>query len=124
MRRTVVAFGGNLPFEGHRPGDTFAAALADLTATGQHRLRAFGRLWRSRPVHAEGPDFINTVAWIDTNLPPSEWLSCLLETEHRFGRRRPAAPTLSDPPARRPVSAARTLDLDLLWVEGTTINTP
>ncbi|MFM1879898.1 MAG: hypothetical protein RLZZ344_132, partial [Pseudomonadota bacterium] len=40
------------------------------------------------------------------------------------GRRRPAAPTLSDPPARRPVSAARTLDLDLLWVEGTTINTP
>ena len=132
MNRTVVAFGGNLPFRGQPPSHTFAAALTHLTTHLGHRLRGVARLWRSRPVHAEGPDFLNTVAWIDTPLAPEDWLKCLLETEHLFGRQRPDPAAFGLPsslhdagqahhPARP--SAARTLDLDLIWVEGQTLQT-
>ena len=132
MNRTVVAFGGNLPFQGQPPSHTFAAALARLTADRGHRLRRVARLWQSRPVQADGPDFFNTAAWIDTPLSPEAWLQYLLETEHEFGRQRPnrAAHRLprdvhaADEATLRPQpSAARTLDLDLIWVEGQTLQT-
>jgi 2-amino-4-hydroxy-6-hydroxymethyldihydropteridine diphosphokinase len=132
MNRTVVAFGGNLPFQGQPPSHTFAAALAYLTTERGHRLRGAARLWQSRPVRADGPDFFNTAAWIDTPLSPEEWLQCLLETEHRFGRQRPnpeamamreAPGAVGQPSLQTRHSAARTLDLDLLWFEGQTLQT-
>lgn len=133
MNRTVVAFGGNLPFEGQPPSHTFSAALAYLTTDRGHQLRSVARLWRSRPVDADGPDFLNTVAWIDTPLAPEAWLQCLLETELHFGRQRPECS--ADQPLRPPhgarqvtlrpqISAARPLDLDLIWCEGLFLQTP
>jgi 2-amino-4-hydroxy-6-hydroxymethyldihydropteridine diphosphokinase len=117
MNRTIVALGGNLPFEGRGPRDTFGAALNTLCRNGPHRLRAVARLWKSAPVQAEGPEFFNTIAWIDTPLSAAAWLEVLLSVEKRFGRVRPESPR---PPmyGASMVSAARTLDLDLIWYEG------
>jgi len=134
MNRTAVALGGNLPFRGQPASHTFAAALAHLTTGRGHRLRGVARLWQSRPVHADGPDFFNTVAWIDTPLAPEAWLQCLLETEQLFGRQRSHPVAQGSLPGhfdaadvaslRAPPSAARPLDLDLIWCEGQTLQTP
>lgn len=115
MNRTIVALGGNLPFEGRGPRDTFGAALNTLCRNGPHRLRAVARLWKSAPVQAEGPEFFNTIAWIDTPLSAAAWLEVLLSVEKRFGRVRPESPPMH---GASMVSAARTLDLDLIWYEG------
>jgi|GEM_PF-428138 len=133
MNRSVVALGGNLPFQGQPPSHTFAAALAHLTTGRGHRLRRVAQLWQSRPVHADGPDFFNTVAWIDTPLAPEAWLQYLLKTEQLFGRQRPDAAVRSlhgdvrgadKAPLPRQLSAARPLDLDLIWCEGLFLQTP
>jgi 2-amino-4-hydroxy-6-hydroxymethyldihydropteridine diphosphokinase len=117
MNRTVVALGGNLPFEGQGPRCTFGKALTTLYRDGPHRLRAVARLWQSAPVRAEGPEFLNTVAWVDTPLSAVAWLEVLLSIEKRFGRLRPESHQPSWLGASS-VSAARTLDLDLIWYEG------
>lgn len=118
MNRTVVAFGANLPFQGRAPFHTFADALAVLSGAGPHRLRGVARLWRSAPVEAQGPDFFNTAAWIDTPLPAEAWLDLLLKTEARFGRVRPSLPGTGRLHGPAGLSAARSLDLDLIWFEG------
>lgn len=94
-----VGIGANL-------GATQATVLAAID-----RLRAFGliaasSLYRSAPVDAEGPDFVNAVALLHTRLQPAELLQALLAIEGDFGRERPPQPA--------PRHAARTLDLDLL----------
>lgn len=71
------------------------------------RLRALGplrssSLYRTAPLQALGPDFINAVVELDTALPPFELLAALQAIEAGFGRERPFP------------SAPRTLDLDLL----------
>lgn len=138
MNRTVVAFGGNLPFQGQAPFHTFAQALAVLCGygpdrlhgphglhgrppglhVGPHQLRGVARLWRSAPVAAQGPDFFNTAAWIDTPLPAEAWLSLLLETEAQFGRVRPDLEKKGRLHRPAGLSAARSLDLDLIWFAG------
>ena len=59
-------------------------------------------LWRSAPVDAAGPDFLNAVARFETAMSPHELLDALQAIEYRFGRERPYR------------NAPRTLDLDLL----------
>lgn len=118
MNRTVVAFGANLPFQGRAPFHTFADALAVLCGAEPHKLRGVARLWRSAPVGAQGPDFFNTAAWIDTPLPAEAWLDLLLETEARFGRVRPSLSGAGRLHGPAGLSAARSLDLDLIWFEG------
>nr|WP_282569065.1 2-amino-4-hydroxy-6-hydroxymethyldihydropteridine diphosphokinase [Aliiroseovarius sp. S2029] len=49
-----------------------------------------------------GPDFVNAVVGIDSDLPPADILAVLHEVEEAFGRERPSR------------WAPRTLDLDLL----------
>ena len=75
-------------------------ALADAT-TGMRSFVA-SSLWRSAPVDAAGPDFLNAVARFETALSPHELLDALQAIEQRFGRERPYR------------NAPRTLDLDLL----------
>jgi 2-amino-4-hydroxy-6-hydroxymethyldihydropteridine diphosphokinase len=58
--------------------------------------------YRSEPVDASGPDFVNAVAELRSTLEPEALLGALQSIESRFGRERP----------RR--NAPRTLDLDLL----------
>ena len=96
--RAYVALGANL-------GDaraTLAAARDALAALPGTTLAAVSSWWRTAPVDAVGPDFLNGVAALDTTLEPQQLLEALQAIELRHGRTR----------AHR--NAPRTLDLDLL----------
>lgn len=79
--------------------DAACAALAQLPQT--QWVAASGR-WRSRPVEASGPDYLNAVACVRTRLSPEALLDALQAIENAHGRERPY------------LNAPRTLDLDLL----------
>jgi 2-amino-4-hydroxy-6-hydroxymethyldihydropteridine diphosphokinase len=76
-----------------------AAALFRLPHTTPLALSS---LYRSSPVDAAGPDFINAVARVSTRLGAHELLQALQALEAAHGRRRPYR------------NAPRTLDLDLI----------
>jgi 2-amino-4-hydroxy-6-hydroxymethyldihydropteridine diphosphokinase len=77
-------------------------ALLELQKLSGTRLTGQSSLFRSAPVDADGDDYINAVARIDTQLPAQELLEQLQALEQAFGRQRPY------------VNAPRTLDLDIL----------
>ena len=96
--RAYVGLGANL-------GDaaaTLERALVDLSHLPQTQLVARSGLYRSAPIDASGPDFINAVCALDTPLPAAELLAHLHAIEAAGGRVRGAH------------HAPRTLDLDLL----------
>lgn len=103
-----MALGGNLG-EVHARLRAAVAALADLPGT---RLEGASSLYRTRPVEASGPDFLNAVVAIDTALAPHELLRALLRIELDHDRERPH------------VNAPRTLDLDLLHHGGAILHSP
>ena len=77
-------------------------AIADCAALAQTRLLASSSLYRSAPVDAGGPDYVNAVVRLATRLEPAQLLHALQQVEARHGRERPWR------------NAPRTLDLDLL----------
>ncbi len=96
--RVFVGLGANL-------GDvraTLKHALAALAALPQTQLVAQSSLYRTAPMQASGPDFINAVAELRTALQPLALLHALQAIEQAHGRLRPYP------------NAPRTLDLDLL----------
>ena len=96
--RVFIGLGANL-------GDARGAivqALAALAALPHTRVVACSALYRSAPVNAPGPDFINAVAELRTALAPEPLLAALHAVEQNHGRKRPFQ------------NAPRTLDLDLL----------
>jgi 2-amino-4-hydroxy-6-hydroxymethyldihydropteridine diphosphokinase len=102
-----IGLGANL---GDAPA-TLQAALRALAALPGCRLLAVSSLYGSAPVDAEGPDFINAVAVLHTQLAPLDLLDALQAIEQRFGRQRPYP------------NAPRTLDLDLLLAGDTVLQT-
>jgi 2-amino-4-hydroxy-6-hydroxymethyldihydropteridine diphosphokinase len=101
VREPVSAFVGI----GANLGDaqrTVREAIAALDGIPHTRLVQASRLYRSAPVDAGGPDFINAVAQLDTRLSAPELLAQLQALEAAAGRERPYR------------NAPRTLDLDLL----------
>jgi 2-amino-4-hydroxy-6-hydroxymethyldihydropteridine diphosphokinase len=90
---------------------TLVAALDALRQVPRTRLLARSRLWISPPLDADGPDYVNAVARLDTLLSPHELLAALQAIETRFGRLRPYR------------NAPRTLDLDLLLHGATVLRT-
>lgn len=98
MQQAFIGLGANLGELEH----TLAQALTALAALPQTRLLAVSGTYRSAPVEAGGPDFLNAVAQIETALPPERLLEALLAIEQEHGRQRPFP------------NAPRTLDLDLL----------
>ncbi|MBU1360382.1 MAG: 2-amino-4-hydroxy-6-hydroxymethyldihydropteridine diphosphokinase [Gammaproteobacteria bacterium] len=105
MTRAFVAIGANL-------GDARAAVAGAMTALNglpHTRVTARSSLYRSAPVDASGPDFVNAVVEIDTALAPERLLAELHRLEADAGRTRPAR------------NAPRTLDLDLLAVDGVSV---
>lgn len=93
-----IGLGANL-------GDTRRAleeALAELGALPGSHLVAVSGAYRSAPVDAGGPDFLNAVAALETELAPAALLDAMLAIEQAHGRERPYR------------HAPRTLDLDLL----------
>lgn len=81
---------------------TLRQALRELAATPDIGDCAASPFYRSAPVDAGGPDFINAVARLRTTLQPLQLLDVLQAIEQRHGRERPYR------------NAPRTLDLDLL----------
>ena len=103
-----VALGANL-------GDARQAVLHALEALNHlpsTRLTARSRLYRSAPHQAQGPDFVNAVALLDTSLSAPSLLDALQALETQAGRERPY------------VNAPRTLDLDLILYGQSRINSP
>jgi 2-amino-4-hydroxy-6-hydroxymethyldihydropteridine diphosphokinase len=93
-----VALGANL-------GDARQTVLGSLAALDQlpgTRCTGRSRLYRTAPFEAQGPDFINAVARLETRLSAPELLDALQALEHQAGRLRPY------------LNAPRTLDLDVL----------
>jgi 2-amino-4-hydroxy-6-hydroxymethyldihydropteridine diphosphokinase len=103
-----VALGANL-------GDARAAVLQAFEAlAGWPNVQVTGRsaLYRTAPHEAQGPDFVNAVARIETRLSAPDVLDALQAIEHRAGRLRPY------------LNAPRSLDLDLLFYGDASIHSP
>ncbi|MDE2564690.1 MAG: 2-amino-4-hydroxy-6-hydroxymethyldihydropteridine diphosphokinase [Burkholderiales bacterium] len=106
--RVFVGLGSNL-------GDAHASlqrARAALAALPQTQLLKVSPVYRSAPVDAAGPDFLNAVAELETSLSPPALLHALQAIEQAQGRERPYR------------HAPRTLDLDLLLWGQQVIETP
>ena len=96
--RAYIGLGANL-------GEAAASvtdALARLGGLPKTRLTAQSSLFRTEPIEADGADYVNAVAQIETGLPPLELLRGLQRIEQDFGRERTYQ------------NAPRTLDLDIL----------
>lgn len=104
MARAFVALGGNL-------GDTrtyLRQALDALARLPHTRLLAVSRFYRTPPWGVrEQPAFLNAAAELQTDLAPHALLDALLDIERAAGR-------IRDGERWGP----RTLDLDLLHVDG------
>jgi 2-amino-4-hydroxy-6-hydroxymethyldihydropteridine diphosphokinase len=101
MRAPVTAYVGL----GANLGEPLAAlqrALEGLAALPGTQLVRSSSIYRSAPVDAGGPDYLNAVAQIETALAAPDLLTGLQRLEQDAGRERPHR------------NAPRTLDLDLL----------
>ena len=110
VRRIVIGLGSNL---GDRAAN-IAAAIAALRMPDIHVLRR-SPLYETPP--AGGPpqgDYLNGAVLIVTSLPAHELLERCLFIERSLGRTRP------DEVRWGP----RTIDLDLLWIEGESLVEP
>ena len=108
QRRWMLGLGANL-------GDARGALERTLSRLQQHpdlQVIAISSLWRSAPVDAEGPDFLNAVVAIDTALAPQAMLMLAQSLESEEGRVRPHR------------NAPRTLDVDLLLAGSLVLETP
>ncbi len=108
----LIAIGANLPGpDGATPLATCQAAVRALAELPFSRLERLSRWFESAPVPPSGqPNYINGVARLarrpDAAVDPETLLAALQTIEARFGRRRAEA------------NAARTLDLDLIDMDG------
>ncbi len=96
--RIFVGLGANLG----TAAPTVLQAAAELGQLSRTRRVALSSLYRSAPVDADGPDYVNAVAELRSELEPLELLAALQALEQAHGRTRPFR------------NAPRTLDLDLL----------
>lgn len=103
-----VGIGANLGDARANVADAIAR-LARLPGT--HLLKA-SHSYRTAPIDSSGPDYINAVASIDTELDAHALLAGLQAIELAHGRERPYR------------NAPRTLDLDLLLYGADIIDTP
>jgi len=116
MREAVTAYvgvGANLG----DPAAAVRAALERLRELPATKLDAQSSLYRTAPVDSSGPDYINAVAKLSTQLTAPELLRELQRVENAAGRERPYR------------NAPRTLDLDLLMfgsarIESTELQVP
>jgi 2-amino-4-hydroxy-6-hydroxymethyldihydropteridine diphosphokinase len=108
--RAYVGLGSNL-------GDRSATLAHALELLGERRgisLVAVSSFRETDPVgYLDQPRFLNAAAAIETSLTPQALLLALLEVERQLGRTREG-----------PRFGPRTVDLDLLLMEGVTVDEP
>ncbi|NQX49590.1 2-amino-4-hydroxy-6-hydroxymethyldihydropteridine diphosphokinase [Paenibacillus tritici] len=104
-----IALGANL---GDRQG-TLREALHRLEMHEEIEVVRTSPVYETVPVgYLDQPQFLNMAAVLRTTLAPEVLLQVMLETENQLGRVRDIR------------YGPRTVDLDLLWVEGMTLDTP
>ncbi|MDE2081105.1 MAG: 2-amino-4-hydroxy-6-hydroxymethyldihydropteridine diphosphokinase [Burkholderiales bacterium] len=106
--RVFVGLGANLG-DARASLERARSALASLPGT---RQVAVSPHFRSEPVDADGPDYLNAVVELETALAPGALWQALQSIEATHGRERPYR------------NAPRTLDLDLLLYGQRVIDTP
>ncbi len=94
------------------PEASVRQALVELGRLPQTRLTAVSDLYLTAPHEAQGPDFVNAVAVVETSLTAPDLLAQLHRLEQGAGRERPWH------------HAPRTLDLDLLLYGDARIDSP
>jgi 2-amino-4-hydroxy-6-hydroxymethyldihydropteridine diphosphokinase len=103
--RAVIGFGSNL---GDRLA-TMRAALAELALVA--RVESTSRVYESPAVGPPQPDYLNAAALVTWEGEPEALLDALLAIEAKLGR------------VRREKWGPRTIDLDVLWIEGREVHT-
>ena len=103
IRTAYIGMGANTG----DPRDALNAALESLRSVEQSTLSAVSPFYKSAPIDAPGPDFLNAVARLDTALEPYALLLHLLDIELMLGRKRRGLKK----------NAPRNVDLDLLLVD-------
>lgn len=101
MREPVTAYVGLGANLGDAAG-TLKEAIRQLGLVEGVSLASQSSLYRSAPVDSSGPDYINAVVQLQSQLTAPELLVCLHRIEQAAGRERPYR------------NAPRTLDLDIL----------
>ena len=107
-----IGLGANLAGKPAGLHATLVSAWRSLQALPATELLATSSLWRSAPVDAQGPDYLNAVVAVQTEMAPLTLLHALQAIEDAHGRERPYR------------NAPRTLDLDLLRHGDTVLQTP
>jgi 2-amino-4-hydroxy-6-hydroxymethyldihydropteridine diphosphokinase len=104
----LIAIGANLPGPaGELPLAVCRAAAATLDALPGLRLRGLSRWYLTAPVPAsDQSDYVNGIAHLEGSADPASLLAAMLEIEAKAGRQRGER------------DAARTLDLDLIDMDG------
>lgn len=108
MSPAWIGLGANL---GHA-SETLKAAVSAIGSLPETQLQASSSFYRTAPVDATGPDYLNAVVRVQTALAPVALLRALLAIETQHGRLRPY------------YHAPRTLDLDLLMHGRSVLSTP
>ena len=106
--KAYIALGANL----NSPASTLESALETISQSKGIELVKRSSLYRSPPLDADGPGYINAVAAIKTPLSPLELLHQLQAIENAFGRERLYR------------NSPRTLDLDVLLYENFNSDSP
>jgi len=91
---------------------TLDDALRELAGLPGTQVSAVSATYRSAPIDSSGPDYLNSVARLDTQLSPTALLAALQRIEQAHGRERPYR------------NAPRTLDLDVLLYGALQIDLP
>jgi 2-amino-4-hydroxy-6-hydroxymethyldihydropteridine diphosphokinase len=111
VRQVIVGLGSNL---GDR-AESLASAVAQLAAHPQIVIEARSSVVATaaltEPGAAPQPDFLNAAVRLHTTLAAEALLDVLLEVERSLGR------------VRNERWGARTIDLDVLWINGETLHT-
>lgn len=102
-----IALGSNMPFEGVPPVRVLARAVSAIQGAG-FNLQALSGIWESAAwPPSNQPDYLNAVVAIDpAGVSPQALYDVLRQIELQFGRE------------RRERYAARTLDLDVVAIDG------
>ena len=113
-QNVYVGIGANLPsIHGLPPLQTARDAVVALDRLPGFRLVGLSRWFVSAPIPpSDQPDYINAVAHLRGESDPVEFLHILQRIELTSGRERGA------------VNAARTLDLDIVAMDGLVRNAP
>lgn len=104
----LIAIGANLPgLQGEPADETCRLAAEAVTALGFLHFHSLSQWYRTAPVpKADQPDYCNGVIRMEGIIAPEALLLALQAIETRFGR------------ARGVPNAARTLDLDIIDLNG------